>query len=154
MLSITLKHPEEIKHLVGREVAVTEWHTISQECIQGFANVTGDTQWIHVDKDRSQRESPFKTTVAHGFLTLSLLSGFLYNAICISNGVRVIVNYGLNRVRFPSPVFAGSRIRAHFIVESVRDDSKELEVVFLVTMRSDTSDKPCCVAEWIVRYYR
>jgi acyl dehydratase len=153
MSLLNLECLDKIKHLVGREVAVTEWHTVSQDCIQGFANVTGDDQWIHVDPGRSQRESPFGTTVAQGFLTLSLLSCFLYEAIRISD-VRMLLNYGLNRVRFPSPVFAESRIRAHFILQSVRDDRDSLEVVFLVMIRSDSSDKPCCVAEWIVRYYR
>lgn|ERR1700687_3939115 len=99
-----------LKEFVGREIAVTDWLMTTQDRIDRFAEATDDRQWIHVDRERAQRESPYGTTIAHGFLTLSLLSHFIKQAIQFRS-VRMGINYGLNRVRFPSPVRAGSRIR-------------------------------------------
>lgn len=138
---------------MGREIAVTEWLPISQDRIQSFANVTEDNQWIHLNRERACRESPFGTTVAHGFLTLSLLSRFIKQAIDIRSGVRMSINYGLNRVRFPAPVRADSKIRAHFTLQSLKELPDSQEAVFLVKVESDGDDKPCCVAEWVIRYY-
>jgi acyl dehydratase len=138
---------------VGREIAVTEWFQVSQERIQSFADVTDDHQWIHLDRERAERESPHRTTIAHGFLTLALLSRFLKEAIQIRREVRMSINYGLNRVRFPSPVRLDSRIRATFTVRSTKELSDALEVVFHVTVESEGNEKPCCVAEWVIRYY-
>ncbi len=144
---------DSLKDFVGRELAVTEWFTVTQDRIEQFAETTEDRQWIHVDRERAQRESPYGATVAHGFLTLSLLSRFMKQAIQIRNGVRMGVNYGLNRVRFPSPVRAGSKIRARITLQSVKDVPKALEAVFSVAVEGQDTDKPCCVAEWVVRYY-
>jgi acyl dehydratase len=102
-VSLVLETPHSLKDWVGREIAVTEWLPVTQERVLQFAEVTDDRQWIHVDRERAERESPYGTTIAHGFLTLSLLSSFLRQAIQIRSGVRMSVNYGLNRVRFPSP---------------------------------------------------
>ncbi|HTW67367.1 MAG TPA: MaoC family dehydratase [Bryobacteraceae bacterium] len=142
----------ELRDCVGREVAVTDWLEMTQERIDRFADATDDHQWIHVDRERAQRESPPKTTIAHGFLTLSLLSRFSREAIQISD-VRMAINYGLNRVRFPSPVPARARIRAHIVLQSIRDVKDAIEAACLVTIEAENAQKPCCVAEWLVRYY-
>src|SRR5208282_1613957 len=117
------------------------------------AEATEDRQWIHVDRERAQRESPFGATIAHGFLTLSLLSHFMKQAIELRGGVRMGINYGLNRVRFPAPVRVDSQIRARINLESLKELPGALEAVFSVSLEVQGSEKPCCVAEWIVRYY-
>jgi len=151
---LTLNSLEELKGHVGEEIGVTEWLPITQERIRQFADVTGDPQWIHVDVERAQRESPFKTTIAHGFLTLSLLPQFVPQVLKINSGVRMGVNYGLNRLRFVSPVRSGASIRARFTIQSVKELAEGLEIVYLVTVEAEDSTKPSCVAEWVVRYYR
>jgi acyl dehydratase len=143
-----------LQEFAGREIAVTDWLMMTQERIDQFAETTGDQQWIHVDRERAQRESPYGSTVAHGFLTLSLLSHFMKQAIQFRSGVRMAVNYGLNRVRFPSPVRAGANIRARIGLLSLEEVSDAVQAVFSVTMEIENSDKPCCVAEWVVRYYQ
>jgi acyl dehydratase len=142
-----------LKDFVGREIAVTDWLTITQDRIDRFAEATGDRQWIHVDRERAQRESPYGATVAHGFLTLSLLSHFVKQAIQIKGGVRMAINYGLNRVRFPAAVRADSKIRARVVLLSVKELPDALEAAFSVSVEGEGLEKPCCVAEWIVRYY-
>ncbi|HEX4604494.1 MAG TPA: MaoC family dehydratase [Candidatus Angelobacter sp.] len=149
-----LDAPEALKDLVGQEIAVTSWFTLAQERIQQFADATLDHQWIHVDVDRARRESPFKAPIAHGFLTLSLLPHFIHEALEIKQGVRLGVNYGLNRLRFVSPVVAGSNIRARIVLQSLKDVQDGMEAVFNVTVEVEGGSKPACVAEWVVRYYR
>jgi acyl dehydratase len=151
---IILGSLDELKDHLNQEIGVTDWFPITQERIQQFADVTGDPQWIHVDVERAQRESPFKTTIAHGFLTLSLLPQFVPQVIQIKSGVRMGINYGLNRLRFVSPVRSGSRIRARFTLQSLKDFGEGLEILYLVTVEGEGLAKPCCVAEWVVRYYR
>jgi len=138
---------------VGREIATTEWFLVAQDRIEQFAATTEDRQWIHVDPERAQRDSPYGTTIAHGFLTLSLLSHFLQQTIQIGSGVRMSINYGLNRVRFPSPVPAGSRIRARFTLQALKDIADGVEATFSAVIESENSEKPRCVAEWVIRYY-
>jgi len=145
---------DDLKNFAGREIGMTDWLKVTQERIQQFAEATEDRQWIHVDRERAKHESPYHTTIAHGFLTLSLISFLMKQAIQIKSGVRIAVNYGLNRVRFPSPVRADSKIRGRFTLLTLREVSNALEAVFAVTVESEGADKPCCVAEWIVRYYR
>ena len=152
-MPLVLETPRSLRDLVGRELSLTDWFAISQERIATFAEVTEDRQWIHVDRERAERESPYSTTIAHGFLTLSLLSRFMKEAIQIRRGVRMSVNYGLNRVRFPSPVRTDSKIRVRFTVRSLKDVPDALEAVFDARVEVQGSDKPCCVAEWVVRYY-
>jgi acyl dehydratase len=142
-----------LKEFLGREVGVTEWLEITQERINKFAEVTGDQQWIHVDPERARRESPYGTTIGHGFLTLALLSRFLGEAIQVRGSVRMSVNYGLNRVRFPAPVPTGSRIRARFTVLAWKEAQEHADVTYAITVELEGSEKPCCVAEWVVRYY-
>jgi acyl dehydratase len=141
-----------LARFVGQEIATTEWFPVTQDRILHFAETTDDRQWIHVDRERAQRDSPYGTTIAHGFLTLSVLSHFLQQAIQIF-GVRMSVNYGLNRVRFPAPVPADSRIRARFTLLALKDISDGVEATFLVVIEGENSAKPCCVAEWVIRYY-
>jgi acyl dehydratase len=145
---------QALKDFAGREIAVSDWLTVTQERINLFAEATEDQQWIHVDRDRAERESPFKTTIAHGFLTLSLIAHFMQQAIQMQTPLRLAVNYGLNRVRFTSPVRSGVRIRARIVLLSLKDLAPDaVEVVYTVTIESEGSEKPCCVAESIVRYY-
>lgn len=143
---------EELKGLTGSEIGVTDWFVVSHDRIRQFAEATEDRQWIHIDGERGRRESPYGTTIAHGFLTLSLLSYFLKEVIEI-RGARMGINYGLNRVRFPAPVRSGSRIRARVRIESVEDFPSGIEVMFSFAVECYGGEKPCCVAEWIVRYY-
>jgi acyl dehydratase len=144
---------EELRALAGREIAVTDWLEITQERINRFADATEDHQWIHIDPERAQRESPYGATIAHGFLTLSLIPKFLKDSIQI-DGVRMAINYGLNRVRFPAAVRAGSHIRARIILQSMRDVGDSTEVIYSITIESQRAEKPCCVAEMLARYYR
>jgi acyl dehydratase len=137
---------------IGEEIAVSDWLAVTQDRIQQFADATGDHQWIHLDVERAARESPFKTTIAHGFLTLSLASVLLRDAIRVG-GVRLAVNYGLNRVRFTSPVPAGSRIRARISPASVGEIAGSIQVIWSMTIEQEGAEKPCCFVEWIVRYY-
>lgn len=141
-----------LREYVGREVGISEWLQVSQERIDQFAEATEDRQWIHLDVDRASRESPFKTTIAHGFLTLSLLSRLIKLALRLE-GISMTINYGLNRVRFISPVPAGSRIRGRFVLASVEEIDNGVQVVWNVTVECEGREKPCCVAEWLLRYY-
>lgn len=154
MSTQVLKSLESLKELVGREIAVTSWLTMTQERIRQFAEATDDLQWIHLDAERARRESPYGSTIAHGFLTLSLLTHFLSEAIQPRSDVRHVINYGLNRVRFPAPVRSGAKLRARVRLETCRDLPDSVEAIFGVTVETDSSEKPCCVAEWIVRYFR
>jgi acyl dehydratase len=136
----------------GRELGVSDWFEVTQERIDQFAEATGDHQWIHVDAKRAAVESPFKTTIAHGFLTLSLTSSLLRSALQFE-GARMAINYGLNRVRFVSPVPSGSRVRGRFVLASVEDAGGAVQAIWGVTVEREGSERPCCVAEWVVRYY-
>jgi acyl dehydratase len=148
---ITLASAAVLRELIDREIAVSDWIDVTQERIDGFAEATGDRQWIHVDPARASA-SPFKTTIAHGFLTLSLVSVLGQTAMRIE-GLRMAINYGLNRVRFVTPVPAGSRIRGHFTPLAVSDENNAMQVTWRVTIEREQAEKPCCVVEWIVRYY-
>ena len=152
-MAVEIETPHALREWIGREIAVTQWLSVSQDRIQSFADVTEDHQGIHLNRDRARRESPFGTTIAHGFLTLSLLSRFLKEAIHIRSGVRMSINYGLNRVRFPASVRADAKIRAHFTLQSLKELPDSLEAAFIAKLESEESDKPCCVAEWVIRYY-
>ena len=142
----------DLETYVGREVAVSDWFDVTQERINLFAEATEDRQWIHIDPERAARESPFKETIAHGFLTLALLTELGKRAMSVG-GVSMGINYGLNRVRFVSPVPAGSHIRGRFTLAAVEQISGGMQATWKVTVERDGSDKPCCVAEWLVRYY-
>ncbi len=141
-----------LRDRVGQEVAVSAWLEVSQARIDKFAEATDDRQWIHIDRARAAAESPFKTTVAHGFLTLSLVSALIRRALTFG-GVRMAINYGVNRVRFVSPVPSGARIRARFTPTAVDQASGGVQVTWSVTIEREGGDKPCCVVEWLVRYF-
>jgi acyl dehydratase len=138
--------------LVGREVGVSGWVEVSQGRIDAFAEATEDRQWIHVDAARAARESPFGQTIAHGFLTLSLLSELMRLAVSVG-GARMGVNYGLNRVRFVAPVPAGSRVRGRFRLEAFEEIKGGAEATWKVSVEREGGGRPCCFAEWLVRYY-
>ena len=138
---------------IGEEIVVGDWLEISQARIDQFADATGDHQWIHVDAGRAATESPFKSTIAHGFLTLSLLSTLVRGAIRFA-GLRMAINYGLNKVRFVSPVPSGARVRARITPAAVNDvTGGGVQVTWQVTVEREHGEKPCLVAEWIVRYF-
>src|SRR6202451_345812 len=145
---------QALKELVGREVVVSEWLPITPERVERFAEATGDRQWIHLDRERASKESPYGGTIAHGFLTLSLISHLMKDVMEIRSGVRLAVNYGLNRVRFPAAVRADSRVRARVTLLALKELPDSAEAIFAVRVEIGESDKPGCVAEWIVRYYR
>ena len=137
---------------VGAEFGPSSWIGVPQEKIQAFADATGDHNFIHVDPEMAQ--TPFGDTVAHGYLTLSLLPAMSYEVVPHEDGAGMALNYGLNRVRFPAPVPSGSRVRGTFRVDSLRDEDWGREVTMTATIERDGGDKPVCVAEVVYRYYR
>jgi acyl dehydratase len=141
-----------LKELVGQDVATSDWVDISQQRVNQFAEATGDRQWIHIDVERSRQESPYGGTIAHGFLTLSLLPMLLESSIHIADA-GIAINYGVNKVRFPAPVRTGSRVRAHMKLLAVEEWPDCTQIVWQVTMECEGGDKPACVAESIVRLY-
>jgi acyl dehydratase len=142
----------DLDGLVGREVATSDWLVVTQDRINAFADATGDHQWIHVDIERARADTPFGATIAHGFLTLSLLSALMRDTVTV-DGPRMTLNYGLNRVRFVSPVPSGSRIRARIALARIDDMGDSIQATWSVTVEREGGDKPALVAEWIVRYY-
>jgi acyl dehydratase len=163
---------EEVKASIGREAGVSEWLAVTQDLIDGFAALTGDRQWIHVDTERARRESPFGVTIAHGFRTVALLSRLVSQAVDAKVGQalppanppvagrqaegpapRLRVNYGFNRLRFPAPVPAGSRIRARVTPNAVREVEGGIEIAWGVVVEVENQAKPALAAEWLVRTY-
>ncbi len=145
---------DEIESLVGSEIAVSDWVEVAQERIQQFADATGDHQWIHLDRERAASESPYQTTIAHGFLSLSLLSVMAGSSFRVEGGFKMGVNYGLNRVRFPAPVPAGKRVRGRFTLNQVEPIDGGLQFVWGVLVEVEDGAKPCVAAEWVTRAYR
>ncbi len=152
MTKLKLASPAELADYKGKEVAVSEWLTVSQKMIDDFADATLDHQWIHVDAERAARDSPFGATVAHGFLTLSLLSHFVSKSIDLGPS-RLGVNYGLNRLRFTAPVRVDSRLRARFVLNDLQKIDGGVQMVWAVTIECEGSEKPVLVAEWLGRRY-
>ncbi len=152
MPPLIVETPQSLQEYAGREIGVSDWFAVTQNRIEQFAEATEDRQWIHVDRERAARESPYRATIAHGFLTLSLLSHLVKQVFQIRGGLRMTVNYGLNRVRFPAPVRADSQIRVRVTLQSLKQLPDSVEAVFLLSAEVRDSDKPCCVAEWVVRY--
>ena len=142
-----------LDRFVGLEVGVSGWITIDQHRIDAFADCTGDRQWIHVDVERARRESPYATTIAHGYLTLSLCVPLMSRTLNLE-GYRMGINYGVNRVRFPAPLPSGSRIRGRFTVQSVDEVEGGEQGVVLATIEREDGDKPVCVAEVVLRMIR
>jgi acyl dehydratase len=141
-----------LKHRVGQDIAVSDWITVRQEAIAAFAEVTGDRQWIHLDVERSRRESPFGGTIAHGFLTLSLLPQLQEKAFQLQN-LAQIINYGLNRVRFPAPVPAGSAVRGRFHLLAWDEIGAAVQLTWHCIVEVQGQAKPALVAEWLLRHF-
>ena len=143
----------DLPQRTGQEVAVGDWMPITQDRIAAFADASDDHQWIHLDPARAATESPYGTTIAHGLLTLALIVPMVDRAVRLTD-VRMVVNYGFDKVRFPAPVPAGARVRARVAVgatETAKDGA--LQVVWKVTVEREGCDKPAVAAEWVVRYY-
>jgi acyl dehydratase len=150
-MTITVNGIEELKSLVGQTIGPSEWRDVTQADIDTFAELSGDDQWIHVDVERAKADSPFGTTVAHGNLTLSMIDGFRPELL-ESTGFRLGVNYGWNKIRFPAPVPAGSRIRASVEAVSVDDVGGGWhQITQRWTVEVEGSEKPACVAESVGR---
>lgn len=147
----TFHSPDELKAAVGEQLGHTDWLEVDQKRIDLFAEATGDHQWIHVDPEKAAR-GPFGTTIAHGYLTLSLLPLFGPQLIAV-DGVRMGVNYGTNKVRFPAPVPAGSRLRSTAVITDVEDVPGGVQVSVAFTVEREGGDKPVCVAASVSRYY-
>jgi len=152
MARVAFGNLEELAAKVGQEVVVSDWLEVTQERIDQFADATGDHQWIHVDVERARRESPFGTTIAHGFLTLSLLSHFLNNSLEFGNS-KMGVNYGCNRLRFTAPVKVGSRLRARLKLKEFQRIEGGVQMIWDVAMECEGQEKPVLVAEWVGRRY-
>ena len=152
MARVVFGNLEELAAKVGQEVVVSDWLEVTQERIDQFADATGDHQWIHVDVERARRESPFGTTIAHGFLTLSLLSHFLNNSLAFGNS-KMGVNYGCNRLRFTAPVKSGSRLRARLKLKEFQRIEGGVQLIWDVAMECEGQEKPVLVAEWVGRRY-
>nr|WP_271209042.1 MaoC family dehydratase [Rhodococcus wratislaviensis]GLK33487.1 MaoC family dehydratase [Rhodococcus wratislaviensis] len=145
-------HLADLQHVNGTELGHSGWFTIRQERVDNFADATEDRQWIHVDPERARRESPFEGPIAHGYLTLSLLSA-MFEQILVVDGAGMGVNYGLNKVRFPSPVRVGSRVRGHASVLDVCEYDTYTQMNLAMTIKCENLTKPACVAEAIFRFY-
>jgi acyl dehydratase len=150
MPRVVFRNLEELAGRVGQEIAVSDWLEVKQEQIDRFASATGDHQWIHVDVERARRESPFGAPIAHGFLTMSLLSHFLNQAVDFGNS-SMGVNYGFNRLRFTAPVKVGSRLRSRFGLKDLQRIEGGVQMVWDVVMECEGQDKPVLVAEWVTR---
>ncbi len=143
----------ELKTLVGQELGVSDWLTIPQSQINNFAEATGDHQWIHTQPEMAKQFSPFKTTIAHGFLTLSLLP-MLMDKIWQVKGVKMGVNYGTNKVRFPAPVPVDSQIRLRAVLTEFEEiDAQTAQTIVKATFEREGTEKPVCVAEFVMRFY-
>lgn len=152
MPSLQLESLRDLHNRIGQEIVVSDWLQITQERIDQFAQATEDQQWIHVDVERARRESPFGAPVAHGFLTVSMLSRLLNGAIDFGPA-KMGVNYGFNRLRFTGPVPAGSRLRGRFTLNSLQEIEGGIQATWGVTVEREGIEKPCLVAEWLTRRY-
>ena len=144
---------EELKTLAGQEIGASDWFEITQSRINDFADATEDHQWIHIDVERAKTDTPFGSTIAHGFLTLSLLPHFAAQAFTVRGDFKMGINYGSNRLRFVSPVTVGSRVRGRFTLQSVEEVVNGAQITWTVTVEAEGKQKPALVAEWLVRYY-
>jgi acyl dehydratase len=151
MSTVEIAGIEGMKELLGKTIGPSEWRQVTQADIDTFADLTGDHQWIHTDVERAAKESPFGTTIAHGNLTLSLSDGMRMELMS-SSGFKLAVNYGWNRVRFPAPVPAGSRVRATAEIAEIDEvQGGWFQVVTRFTVEVEGSEKPCCVADNVGR---
>jgi acyl dehydratase len=152
MPTLQLQSLRDLRDKIGQEVVVSDWLEISQERIDRFAEITDDRQWIHIDVERARRDSPYHSTVAHGFLTVSMLSRLLNDSLKFAT-VRMGLNYGFNRLRFTGPVPAGSRLRGRFTLNRLEEIEGGVQTTWGVIVECEGTEKPCMVAEWVTRRY-
>lgn len=150
-MATQFNHPRELKDAVGTHVGYSDWLEVTQERINQFAEATGDHQWIHVNPEMA-KQGPFGTTIAHGYLTLSLVPMFMMQIIKV-NGIKMGINYGTNKVRFPAPVKVGSRIRGGGEIVAIEDVTGGIQSTLRVTVEIEGESKPACVVDTISRYY-
>ncbi len=150
-MATTVNHIEEFHELLGKDLGFSEWYEVTQETVNLFAEATGDHQWIHVDPEKA-KDGPFGGTIAHGYLTLSL-APVLFGEVLTVENMSLGVNYGCNKVRFPAPVMVGSRIRLGVKVASVEKVGDAVQVELDMTIEAQGSQKPCCVAQVVYRYF-
>lgn len=143
----------ELSNFVGKEVGVSDWFVVDQSMVDQFANLTLDTQWIHTDPERAKRESPYGTTIVHGFLTLAMLSHLQRDAVQLQGDFTRSINYGFNRIRFPAPVPVGARIRLHSTLNSVEQIEGGVQITWDLTVEIEGQSKPAVAAQWIGRAY-
>ena len=148
MKTLRFKDLTEFKSMVGKPLPYSNWLTITQEMINDFANATLDKQWVHVDVERAKKESPFKSTIAHGFMSLALLSKMLEDLIHIES-VKMGLNYGLNKVRFPHPVPVNSRLQMQASIKEIEDQQGGVKITFSCVVVIEGIEKPACVAEFL-----
>ncbi len=148
-----IENLSHLRALVGKEIAVSDWFEITQERINQFADATLDHQWIHLNEERAKTESPFGSTIAHGFLTLSLLPHLIQSSIKYKTPPKMGVNYGLNRLRFTAPVPSGSNVRARITLQSIEEIPGGVQVTWNVVVEREGAEKPCLIAEWLGRSY-
>jgi acyl dehydratase len=151
-MATVFEDPDALKQAIGTHLGFTDWMVVDQDRINRFADATGDHQWIHVDVDKA-KDGPFGGTIAHGYLTLSLTNLFLPQLITVDN-ISMGINYGVNKVRFPTPVRAGSRIRAGAEIAECDEIPGGVQVIIKITVELEGSDKPACVVENVTRYLR
>ena len=151
-MTIVVASPSDLLEMDGADLGVTDWSAVTQQQIGLFADATGDHQWIHVDVERATAESPFGGPIAHGYLTLSLVNLFLPQLVEVQ-GASMGVNVGLDKVRFPSPVPTGSRLRGAGTIVAVEEAKGGVQVTVRVTVEIEGSDKPACVAETVSRFF-
>jgi acyl dehydratase len=154
MLPRVIDGIDELRGVVGQEIGISDWFEVSQNLIDAFAELTGDRQWIHVNQERAKVESPYGTTVAHGFLTLSLVSQLHRQLVQIHGDHTRAINYGFNRVRFPAAVLAGARIRVRSTLEAVEEIPGGVQLTWAVSVEIEGQSKPAAVAQWLIRLYR
>lgn len=152
MAKTVIKGLDELKSMKGKELGVSDWHEVTQEAINTFADATHDFQWIHLDEERCKKESPWGQTIAHGYYTISL-APYLLGQIMTVEGVQMGINYGINKLRFPSAVKVGSRVRARATLVDVSDVGNGVQGNIQVTFEIENENKPACVAEVIYRYF-
>jgi len=148
MGALHFKNLAEFKAMIGKELPNSEWLTVTQEMINDFANATLDKQWVHIDEARAAKESPFKSTIAHGFMSLSLLSKMLEDLITIDS-VKMALNYGLNYVRFPHPVPVNSKLQMQSSIKDIEDQQGGVKITFQCKVVIEGIEKPACVAEFL-----
>ena len=153
MKSLEFTNFEDFKKIKGKQLPVGDWYTITQQMIDDFANATLDKQWIHVDEKRAAKESPFKTTIAHGFMSVAMISKLLEDSFSIKS-IKMGLNYGLNKVRFPNPVPVNSELRMLSVVEDIEEMANNgIKVTFSCTIEIKGEDKPACVAEFLAAFF-